>query len=71
DVTYERVRQFVFHPCRASYAGKTRKAIVKAEVLRWHPDRFDILIRPKVRDADWPMVKEAAGLVARCMTQLM
>lgn len=70
-ITYERVREFVFHTSRSGNTGKTHRAILKTEVLRWHPDRFNALVRPKVREADWPLVEEAAGLVARCVTQLL
>ncbi|KAJ8454252.1 hypothetical protein ONZ51_g13137 [Trametes cubensis] len=71
DITLERVRAFVFHPFRESIAGKTPKEILKVEVLRWHPDKFDSFIGPKVRDEDWEKTKEAAGLVARWLTTLM
>ncbi|KAI0668219.1 hypothetical protein C8Q78DRAFT_939974, partial [Trametes maxima] len=70
-ITLERVREFFFHPFRGSNEGKERKDILKIEVLRWHPDKFDNFIRPKVAQADWEKVKEAAGLVARCVTTLM
>ncbi|KAI0329475.1 hypothetical protein GY45DRAFT_1236139, partial [Cubamyces sp. BRFM 1775] len=71
DVTLERVRAFVFHPFRESIQGKTPKEILKTEVLRWHPDKFDAIIGPKVLDDDWEKTKEAAGLVARWLTTLM
>ncbi|KAI0824443.1 hypothetical protein BC628DRAFT_1296452, partial [Trametes gibbosa] len=71
EITYARVREFFFHPCRGNIEGKTPKEILKIEVLRWHPDKFDHLIAPKVTAADWERTKEAAGLVARWVTQLM
>ncbi|CDO70541.1 hypothetical protein BN946_scf184573.g9 [Trametes cinnabarina] len=71
DITYERVREFLFHPFRPSIEGKSRKEILKVEVLRWHPDKFDTLIFPKMRDGEWEATKEAAGLVARWVTRLM
>ncbi|KAH9850987.1 hypothetical protein C2E23DRAFT_683786, partial [Lenzites betulinus] len=71
EVTLERVRQFVFHPFRGAVAGRTPREVLKAEVLRWHPDKFEHLIGPKVREEDWARTKEAAGLVARWVTTLM
>ncbi|OSC97174.1 hypothetical protein PYCCODRAFT_1346189, partial [Trametes coccinea BRFM310] len=71
DITYERVREFLFHPFRTTIEGKTRKEILKIEVLRWHPDKFDTFIHPKIRDGQWETTKEAAGLVARWVTRLM
>ncbi|KAH9895707.1 hypothetical protein C8Q73DRAFT_689061 [Cubamyces lactineus] len=71
DITLERVRAFIFHPFRESIAGKTPKEILKMEVLRWHPDKFDSFISPKVCEGDWEKTKEAAGLVARWLTTLM
>ncbi|KAL1941596.1 hypothetical protein VTO73DRAFT_7035 [Trametes versicolor] len=71
EITYERVREFMFHELRTSNQGKTHRAILKTEALRWHPDRFDALIRPKVQEDDWLAVKEAAESVARCVTGLL
>ncbi|KAI9068920.1 hypothetical protein FKP32DRAFT_1534881, partial [Trametes sanguinea] len=71
DITYERVREFLFHPFRTTIEGKTRKEILKVEVLRWHPDKFDTFISPKIREGQWEATKEAAGLVARWVTRLM
>ncbi|KAI0652983.1 hypothetical protein C8Q70DRAFT_928804, partial [Cubamyces menziesii] len=71
EITLDSVRGFIFHPLRCSTAGKTRKEILKAELLRWHPDKFDTLMHPKIREVDWSRTKEAAGLVARWITHLM
>ncbi|KAI0631452.1 hypothetical protein C8Q77DRAFT_1159244 [Trametes polyzona] len=70
-MTHERVREFLLYPFRPNIEGKTAKEVLKTEVLRWHPDRFDAYIRPKVREEDWEKTKEAAGLVARWVTALM
>ncbi|KAI8977797.1 hypothetical protein BD414DRAFT_495655 [Trametes punicea] len=71
EITYERVREFLFHPFRSSIEGKTYKEILKIEVLRWHPDKFDALICPKMKEGEWERTKEAAGMVARWVTRLM
>ncbi|KAI0773139.1 hypothetical protein BD413DRAFT_440656, partial [Trametes elegans] len=71
EMTYERVREFLFHSFRSTTAGKSHKEVLKMEVLRWHPDKFDSLIGPKMRQDEWAKTKEAAGLVARWVTRLM
>ncbi|KAI0654535.1 hypothetical protein C8Q70DRAFT_884765, partial [Cubamyces menziesii] len=71
EITLERVHEFVFHPSRHTIVEKTRKEVLKTELLRWHPDKFDALIHRKVRSEDWGRTKEAAGLVARWITRLM
>ncbi|KAH9854812.1 hypothetical protein C2E23DRAFT_696869, partial [Lenzites betulinus] len=69
EFTYERVRDFIFHPQRTQ--GKTRKEIVKAELLRWHPDKFDALVCSKMCEGHWPKTKVGADMVARWVTRLM
>ncbi|KAI0653766.1 hypothetical protein C8Q70DRAFT_926994, partial [Cubamyces menziesii] len=71
EISYEHVREFLFYPARPGIENKTRKEILKNEILRWHPDRFDTLIAPRMREEDWPKTKQAAGVVARCITRLM
>ncbi|KAI0354439.1 hypothetical protein OH77DRAFT_1360973, partial [Trametes cingulata] len=71
DITYERVREFLFHPFRNTIEGKSPKDVLKVEVMRWHPDKFDVQIRPKVREEHWEKTREAAGLVARWVTRLL
>ncbi|KAI0646437.1 hypothetical protein C8Q79DRAFT_1010066 [Trametes meyenii] len=71
DITYERVRDFIFCPLRDTIEGKTPKEIIRTELLRWHPDKFDTLIRHKMAKADWERTKDAAGLVTRYVTKLM
>ncbi|OJT10615.1 Reticulocyte-binding protein 2 -like protein [Trametes pubescens] len=71
DITLERVREFLFWPQRPDCEGKTKREILKIEVLRWHPDKFESRVGPKVLPADWKRTKEAAELVARWVTTLM
>ncbi|KAI0827478.1 hypothetical protein BC628DRAFT_1318764, partial [Trametes gibbosa] len=70
-ITYEHVRDFLFHPSRRGIEGKTYKEVLKTELLRWHPDKFDSLVSSKMREGHWPPTKEAAGLVARYVMQLL
>jgi hypothetical protein len=68
QITYPAVEEFLFHPLRTVKSPKDR---LKAEMLRWHPDKFDARILGKVMVEQMDMVREAAGHVARILTQMM
>ena len=70
DITYLRVKEFVFHLSRSSQEGKNRKDRVRAEMLKWHPDKFNTKL-PKVTECERGAVREAAGRVARFLNQMM
>ncbi|KZP08296.1 hypothetical protein FIBSPDRAFT_712785, partial [Athelia psychrophila] len=69
DITLQRVREFVFHPLRKGMVLKSRRDRVRAEMLKWHPDKFNAKVLSKVVDAE--QVTEAAGQVARFLTEIM
>ncbi|KAI0253013.1 hypothetical protein BJV78DRAFT_1110448, partial [Lactifluus subvellereus] len=69
DITWQRVREFVFHPLRSSVQGNQVKSI-RLEMLRWHPDKFEWKVLDKIIEDDREAVKEAAEHVARILTQL-
>lgn len=71
QITYEGVQEFVFHPLRKGLDGKTRRERVKAEVLRFHPDKFTTIVLGKVRDWERDLAAEASGVVARILTRMM
>ncbi|KZS86601.1 hypothetical protein SISNIDRAFT_420711 [Sistotremastrum niveocremeum HHB9708] len=50
---------------------KSRKDRIKAELLRWHPDRFEGRYLAKVVESDKENVKAAVGEVARCLSDLL
>jgi hypothetical protein len=68
QITYPAVEEFLFHPLRTVKSPKDR---LKAEMLRWHPDKFDGRILGKVVVEQIDMVREASGHVARILTQMM
>ncbi|KAJ6587000.1 hypothetical protein DFH09DRAFT_1142234 [Mycena vulgaris] len=50
--------------------GQTAKERIRRAQLRWHPDRF-IRILAKVKSTDREVVEAGAGVVARCLNDLM
>lgn len=49
--------------------SRSRRDRVRVEILKWHPDKFNAKVLPKVINA--AQVAEGAGLVARFLTQIM
>ncbi|KAL1748822.1 hypothetical protein HDZ31DRAFT_59997 [Schizophyllum fasciatum] len=68
DVTPERVAAFLLSDAHS--AEVPRKERIRRAQLRWHPDRFQRLM-VRVVNADKREVEEAAGIVARCLNDLM
>lgn len=69
DITLARVEEFVFHPLRSGLEMKSRRDRVRAEILRWHPDKFNAKVLGKVIRPDF--VSEGAGVVARFLNEIM
>jgi hypothetical protein len=65
DITEERVLAFVCHPLRSGTPAKS-------EMLRWHSDKFDRKVLPKVVEGDHrEAARQAAGHVTRILTELI
>ncbi|KAG5639417.1 hypothetical protein H0H81_002949 [Sphagnurus paluster] len=60
--------QFLFSNLHSE--NLTRKERIRAAQLRWHPDRFQRTLA-KVVDQDKALVEEGAGVVARCLNDMM
>ena len=71
QITYQEVRAFLFHPLRPGVEGKTAREKVKSEVLRFHPDKFNTRIVPKIHPSQQAVAQEIAGAVARILTTIM
>lgn len=71
QITYQDVRTFLFHPQRPGVEGKTARDKVKVEVLRFHPDKFNARIVPKIHPSQKEVAEEIAGAVARILTSIM
>ncbi|KAI0277992.1 hypothetical protein BGY98DRAFT_976166 [Russula aff. rugulosa BPL654] len=66
DITEERVLAFVRHPLHEHIQGQAKS--IRSEMLRWHPDKFNGKVLGKVIEGDREAVKEAAGRVARILS---
>ena len=65
DVMRERVLAFVLH---RREQGEGQAKAVRSEMRRWHPDKFNGKVLPKVIEGDREAVRETAGHVARILT---
>ncbi|KAH7882462.1 hypothetical protein F5I97DRAFT_1816957 [Phlebopus sp. FC_14] len=71
QITYEAVQAFIFHPHHPSAVVQSRRERVRVEVLRFHPDKFNTRILPKVKESQRAIAREVAGAVARILTRIM
>ncbi|KIK97609.1 hypothetical protein PAXRUDRAFT_135945 [Paxillus rubicundulus Ve08.2h10] len=71
QITYEAVRTFIFYPDRPSVEGKSTRDKVKAEVLRFHPDKFNTRVVPKVQPSQQAVAQEIASAVTKILTSIM
>ncbi|KAG2067125.1 hypothetical protein BDR04DRAFT_1028392, partial [Suillus decipiens] len=65
-------------PCITAYmlsalhpTDKSPKDRIKDNIRRWHPDRFETQLLPKVKESDRDIVREAAGTVVRVLNDLL
>ena len=70
DITLVRVQEFLCHPQRESVQSAGLVKSLRSEMLRWHPDKFNAKMLNKVMEGDREAVLEAAGKIARFLTQL-
>lgn len=71
QITYQDVRAFLLYPQRPGVEGKTARDKVKAEVLRFHPDKFNTRIVPRILPSQQAVAQEIAGAIARILTTIM
>ncbi|EIM87708.1 uncharacterized protein STEHIDRAFT_42161, partial [Stereum hirsutum FP-91666 SS1] len=69
DITTTQVGAYVLSP--HSPSTKSSKDRIKDHIKRWHPDRFETKILPKVVEEDREKVKAGAGWVARSLNELL
>ena len=71
----EHIKQFLMHPLRErpDSTGKRRNKRLRArdELMRWHSDKFDQVLLSKVRKEDKKAATEAAGMIARVLTDML
>jgi hypothetical protein len=70
EMTYSAIHGYLLSP---HYPEKDRpqKDRIKDHIKRWHPDRFETKLLPKVMEEDQEKVKEGAGVVVRILNELL
>ncbi|KAH9855619.1 hypothetical protein C2E23DRAFT_723866 [Lenzites betulinus] len=69
QITYAEVQAYVLSPHHPG--EKTSKERIKDHLRKWHPDRFETKLLPKVREEERETVKEGAGAVARHLNKVL
>ena len=67
---YQRIGEFVFHPQRPGMEGKTQILRLKKELLRWHADKFNASILPRIAETDRQLVQHDAEEVTKVLSLL-
>ncbi|KAI9441651.1 hypothetical protein H4582DRAFT_1934022 [Lactarius indigo] len=69
QLTAEAISAFLFPS--GSDVGRTRKEALREAMLRFHPDKFEGRVIPRIRSKDRDSVREGANAVARAVMILM
>ena len=70
DMTTQAIGAYVLSK-NAPDAQKSSKDRIKDHIKRWHPDRFETKVLPRVFQTDREKVKAGAGVVARGLNELL
>jgi hypothetical protein len=70
-LTTDAVGAYVLSPYYPADPSKSNKDRIKEQIRRWHPDRFDTQLLPKVNEEERELVKEGAGWVVRALSELL
>lgn len=57
------------HPDSTDRKPSSVNKRIRREMLRWHPDKFDISVLPRVREADRERVSDGVGIVWRWLSE--
>ena len=75
QITAEAVSSFLFLPGDKGHdeagRGRVRKEELRGTILRFHPDKFEGRVIPRVKDEERAAVREGANAVTRAVTALM
>lgn len=78
QITAEAVSSFLFLPGDEGHdeghkagSGRARKEELRGTILRFHPDKFEGRVIPRVKDEEKAAVREGANAVTRAVTALM
>ncbi|TCD68175.1 hypothetical protein EIP91_011453 [Steccherinum ochraceum] len=70
EITKEAISTFLFHECRPDIAGKSKKKVIRSEILRFHPDKFNTTTIPRADPAHVPVIAQAADIVIKHLNTL-
>jgi len=68
DITTKEITRFLLSTSHSQ--NQSRKDRIRNGQLRWHPDRFQRVMR-RVNEEDKGMVVDGVGIVARCLNDMM
>ncbi|KIK67339.1 hypothetical protein GYMLUDRAFT_37437 [Collybiopsis luxurians FD-317 M1] len=68
DITPTAISTFLLSPLHSQ--NQSRKERIRNAQLRWHPDRFQRVMR-RVKEEDKQLVTDGVGIVARCLNDMM
>ncbi|KAH9962241.1 hypothetical protein BC827DRAFT_1130738, partial [Russula dissimulans] len=71
DMTTSAISAYVFSKYAPDADTKSDKDRVKYHLKRWHPDRFELRILPRVVEEEREKVKAGAGFVVRMLNELL
>jgi hypothetical protein len=75
QITPEAVSSFLFLPGNEGHdeagRGRARKEELRGTILRFHPDKFEGRVIPRIKDEERAAVREGANAVTRAVTALM
>ena len=69
DLSIRRIKRFVSYPDRPPIELGGVTDIFKVELLRWHPDKFNLILAC-VQEEDRDAVKEGLDIVTRTLTHM-
>ncbi|KAG1778032.1 hypothetical protein EV702DRAFT_933214, partial [Suillus placidus] len=69
DITTPDITAYMLSPLHP--IDKSPRHRVKENIRRWHHDRFETRLLPKVKESDKDSVREAASTVARTLYHLL
>ncbi|KAF9516383.1 hypothetical protein BS47DRAFT_1292502, partial [Hydnum rufescens UP504] len=69
DLNAERIKSFILSPAHSQ--NKSHKHLLREQLLRFHPDRFETRLLERVRESDRAAVKEGANMVARYLNDAL
>lgn len=69
-LTAEAISAFLFPSGSDVGKGRVRKEVLREVMLRFHPDKFEGRVMPRIRPEDRDSVREGANAVARAVMQL-